>query len=491
MKKRGKRSAASALCAFMLIGLLAGCQAAAPKETTKGETPTQTADTAAQTDSSQTEAPDNVKEPIELTYWVRASSKENAGKATIDEFNESQDRIHVNVESYGDNYSEVLKLAFNSGEAPDLFMTTGIDLKSYTDAGLVSSLNEFLTDDIKAEFLPSAFTVNCFDGQVYAIPDQTRFIRLYYNKDLFEKAGLNPDAPPATLEEMYDMAKQITEAGGGEFYGFGLPIKSGSTWERNVDNIAILGGVTGPCAFDYTTGRFDFSKQKPILEYFSRMYKEGILMPGSESIDIEVMRANFVAGKIGMYLDGNWMVNGYNNEIEGGRDANWDSDLVPIFEGQERARDYLMLDSAIAISAGCEEKAAAFEAMNYYLHNQYTSILPSNPDMVQICASLILDYTAEVNGKPEVQAMKGINGIMKGQEDLAAFPVIPSTLLTLEGDSRDAVYPLLIIQGDSMDIDKELEALSDTYNAALDNALAEGLLTEEEIKPEGFDYRTR
>ena len=87
--------------------------------------------------------------------------------------------------------------------------------------------------------------------------------------------------------------------------------------------------------------------------------------------------------------------------------------------------------------------------------------------------------------------MKGINGIMKGQEDLAAFPVIPSTLLTLEGDSRDAVYPLLIIQGDSMEIDKELEALSDTYNAALDNALAEGLLTEEEIKPEGFDYLTR
>ena len=221
----------------MLVGLLAGCQTAAPKETTKGETPTQTAGTTAQTDSSQTEAPDDVKEPIELTYWVRASSKENAGKATIDEFNESQDRIHVNVESYGDNYSEVLKLAFNSGEAPDLFMTTGIDLKSYTDAGLVSSLNEYLTDDIKAEFLPSAFTVNCFDGQVYAIPDQTRFIRLYYNKDLFEKAGLNPDTPPATLEEMYDMAKQITEAGDGEFYGFGLPIKSGSTWELSLIHI--------------------------------------------------------------------------------------------------------------------------------------------------------------------------------------------------------------------------------------------------------------
>ena len=129
----------------------------------------------------------------------------------------------------------------------------------------------------------------------------TRYIRVYYNRDLFEKAELDPDNFPTTLEGMYDAAKAITEAGNGEFYGFGLPIKSGSTWERNIDDIAILSGLTGPYGFDYTTGKFDFSKQKPIIEFFAKMYEDGIMMPGSESIDIEVLRANFIANKVGMY----------------------------------------------------------------------------------------------------------------------------------------------------------------------------------------------
>ncbi|HIW20917.1 MAG TPA: extracellular solute-binding protein, partial [Candidatus Dorea intestinavium] len=271
---------------------------------------------------------------------------------------------------------------------------------------------------------------------------------------------------------------------------FGLPIKSDSTWERNVDDIAILSALTGPYAFDYVTGKFDFEKQKPILEYFSKMYKDGILMPGSESLDIEMIRANFVAGKIGMYMDGNWMINGFNNEVEGGKDANWDTMLVPVAEGTERAKDYLMLDSAIAMSQGCEEKEAAFEAIQYYLHNYYTAPTEKNPEIILPSSSLIIEDNEKVNSKPEVQALKGMSGIID-EENLAAFPVTPHTVLTLEGDSRDKVYPTLIIDGDSAEMDTELKKLSETYNNALQKALDEGLLKEEDIKPAGFDYYTR
>lgn len=430
------------------------------------------------------------EQPIEIKMWVRASSSDNMAVALMKNFNAAQDKIHVTVESFGDNYSEILKLAFNSGEAPDLFTTTGKEVKTYADAGLVAPLDEFLTDEYRAEFLPSAFTVDCFNGNVYAIPDQTRFMRLYYNKEVFAKAGLDPNTPPTTLEELHDMAKAITEAGQGEYYGFGMPIKSSSTWERNVDNIAILSGLTGPYGFDFTTGKFDFAKQKPVIEFFANMYDEGIVIPGSESIDIEVIRAYFISGKVAMYLDGNWMVNGFNNEIEGGRETDWDTALVPIFAGQERAKDYLMLDSALAISADSKAKAAAFEVMDLYLHNQYSQI-PGYEDRFQICASLILDYVAEINSKPEAQLMRGVNGLNQDQDKLAAFPVTPSTLLTLEGDSRDVVYPMLVIQGAYMDLDAELDALSETYNAALEQAIADGLLTQEQLQPEGFSYYTR
>ena len=51
------------------------------------------------------------------------------------------------------------------------------------------------------------------------------------------------------------------------------------------------------------------------------------------------------------------------------------------------------------------------------------------------------------------------------------------------------VYPILVIEG--KDIEKELQKLSDSYNAALDKAIEQGVLDESDLKPEGFDYYTR
>lgn len=429
---------------------------------------------------------------IELTMWARASSAENNQTITMDEFNESQDKIHVTVECYGDNYEEVLKLASQSKELPDIFEISGLgNPLSYMEAGLAAPMNDYITEDLEAEFNPSAFTKYNIDGQVYAIPHMTRYIRAYYNRDLFEKAGLNPDEFPATLEEMYDAAKAITEAGDGEFYGFGLPIKTGSTWERNVDDIAILSGLTGPYGFDFTTGQFDFAKQKPISEYFAKMYKEGLVMPGAESLDIEVIRANFIANKIGIYFDGSWMVNGYNNEIEGGDVTNWDVAAVPVFEGTERAKDYLMLESGHCIASTSEHPAEAFEAINYLLHNVYSAPARKDASMVAPSLSLLDSVNEEINAKEEVKALKGSVGLTTGTEELSSFVVTPHTMLTLEGDDRDTVYPLLIINSEEVDIDAELSKLSETYNSALSNALDEGLLEEADLKPEGFDYYTR
>jgi len=105
--------------------------------------------------------------------------------------------------------------------------------------------------------------------------------------------------------------------------------------------------------------------------------------------------------------------------------------------------------------------------------------------------SLIDKDNAEINASPEVQKLKGIKGLSMDTENLSSFTVTPHSALTLEGDSRDTVYPLLIIQGSSMDMDAELDKLSETYNSALENAVSEGLLEEKDLKPEGFDYYTR
>lgn len=470
---------------LMMVGILTGCGNDSSTGTNPANSENSTSTDAAETESQSTKV-------INLKMWIRASSKENNQTITIDEFNDSQDQIKVEYEIYGDNYSEVLKLALTSGEVPDVFEVAGLDagsVRSFIKSGYMAPLDDYYDDEYAEQFNPSAFTQYADDGHVYIIPKEMRYQRLYYNKTLFERSGLDPDTPPSTLEEMMEFSKIITEAGEGEFYGFGLPIKSDSTWERNVDNIAILSATTGPWAFNYTTGQFDFAKQKPILEYFREMFNAGVIMPGSESLDIEMIRANFATDKIGMYIDGNWMVNGYNNELEAAKELNYDTALIPVFEGQRRAKDYLSLDSGHAIYANSEYKDEAFAVIKYVLDNVYEAPARKDPTSIAPSLSLNLANNERINAQEAVQNMKGVTGLLQGQNELASFPVIPSQMLTLEGDSRESVYPMLIIG--NIDMDSELQKLSDTYNKALEVAIAEGTLSQSDLTPDGFDYMTR
>ena len=75
----------------------------------------------------------------------------------------------------------------------------------------------------------------------------------------------------------------------------------------------------------------------------------------------------------------------------------------------------------------------------------------------------------------------------------SAFAIEPFKFIQLEGDNSETVFGnqfTLAIDGKG-DIDAAIEDLTNRYNAALDKALESGALTQEEIKPEGFDYYTR
>ena len=465
----------------MCLALLVGCASKDSQVITKEKEQAQITETAQNTQSA---------EPVEVRFWMRGSSKINNIVTLFDDFNAEQDKIKVIVEVYGDNYGEVLKLALNSGEAPDIFeLAGGVTTAQIASSGQAEPLDAYITDDLRRDFSPSAFNNNDFsyEGQIYAIPEQTRYTRLHYNKTLFEKAGLDPNTPPQTLEEMYDYAKKITEAGKGEFYGFGLPIKSGSTWERNIDNVAILSGLTGPYGFDFTQGKFDFVKQAPIIEYFAKMYKDKLMIPGSETMDIEMIRANFSTDKIGMYMDGSWTVNMYNNEQK--VDTNWETALVPLPDGTKRAKDYQTLALGRCIYSGSKVKEEAFEVLKYRFYNLEPNMAKHNPDTIPPAFSLVTAITQEINAMPVVQQQRGVKGITQDVENLSAFHITPHTYLTLEGDNRDSIYPLLIIEGKN--IEEQLQKLSDTYNKALEVAVQEGKLKPEDLAPSGYDYYTR
>lgn len=172
-------------------------------------------------------------ETTEIRIWTKGSGPDEGIQKLIESFNESQSEVHATYEYYGENYSSVVQMAISGDSAPDILECSGgITVQTLAKQGQIVPVDDCITDEIKENYNPSAFTPEEFylNGELYSVPVRVSAYRLLYNKDLFEKAGLNPEEPPKTLEEMREYAKKITEAGGGEAYGFGLPLGVAQIW---------------------------------------------------------------------------------------------------------------------------------------------------------------------------------------------------------------------------------------------------------------------
>ena len=116
----------------------------------------------------------------------------------VAEFNATNTmNIEVTYEAMTDNYDNNLELAFQSNQAPDIFRPKS-EIVPYVKKGMAIPIDEFLTDEDRERYGDTLGiqNVNVYDGQTYSIPTYGNNYRLIYNKDVFRKAGLDPEKPP-------------------------------------------------------------------------------------------------------------------------------------------------------------------------------------------------------------------------------------------------------------------------------------------------------
>ncbi len=426
---------------------------------------------------------------IQIRIWQRASGPTGAMQAWIDNYNGSQDEIEIVYEGYGENYNNILNMALNSDDVPDIFeiSSSGAPVCDFAKAGHLAPLDDLLTEEYKKDFNENTFTMKSFqlNGQIYGIPTRLQHYKLLYNKDLFDAAGLQP---PKTLEEMRECARVITEKGNSEIYGFGFYGNYSAAWFRHIDMANIARGVSGAYGFDYTTGKFDFSTQEKMLKYWCDLAADGSLMPGGMTMGVEQMRAYFAAGMVGMMIDGGWMTKQFATSIP--TNINWDAVEIPIFEGEERAKDYLYCDIVFAVAANGKNVEAAKKVYKSYLDSAVESRLFGDADTKTFLPANTDEVMATLPKDKKFQGLPETNNIANN----ACFGVEPHRHITLEGDSRDAVLNALFtasMDGVEQDWAAAFAELDARYNAAVEKALATGDLLLEDIKPEGFDYFNR
>lgn len=136
------------------------------------------------------------------------------------------------------------------------------------------------------------------DGKIYGLPLIVDSSLMIYNKDLFAKAGLDPEKPPANFDEIYADAKKI-RALGGDTYGFYFPGNCTGCLAYTLMPFAAAAG-TPPVSADGTKASIDNPAFTAVGDLYRKMYAEQIAPSAVKSDDGTTWVAAFNAGQIGM-----------------------------------------------------------------------------------------------------------------------------------------------------------------------------------------------
>ncbi|NMB46698.1 MAG: ABC transporter substrate-binding protein [Firmicutes bacterium] len=219
----------------------------------------------------------------------------------VDEFNTSQDRVHVEA-IYQGNYDDTLnkyRLAVQAGETPHLVHVYEIGTRLMIDLQSTVSLQPFIDrGDVELEHMvANVLAYYTIDDQLYSMPFNTSNAILYYNKDMFRAAGLDPEQSPKTFEEFREYAQRMT--GNGK-HGFGN-YAYGWYFEQlmAIQNAEYVNNGNGRLA-PATEAAFNGEAGVRILEWLSNMKNDGSYLDCGR--DSSALRSAFVAGNVGMRI---------------------------------------------------------------------------------------------------------------------------------------------------------------------------------------------
>lgn len=149
-----------------------------------------------------------------ITYW-HSFGDSAPMRNLIDRFNASQSDVIVEDVAVG-NYNEMitrLQAAVVSGRVPDVVQLEITRYGLFAERGVLQPLTDLIAADPAwnvGDLIPGIWEAAQYKSVPYVIPFNNSVPVMYYNRDLFRAAGLDPDAPPATWEELLAAARVLT-----------------------------------------------------------------------------------------------------------------------------------------------------------------------------------------------------------------------------------------------------------------------------------------
>ncbi len=251
-------------------------------------------------------APDNGKTEIRVATFppgadAAAYEAFATQEAQFEKANPAIDVIGVEYEWTGPTFA--VQLA--GGSLPDVFTVPFTDAKTLLENGQLTDVTAEATALGYAEkFNPIILdAVQDADGKIFGFPRQAYAMGLHYNRTLFEAAGLDPDSPPTTWDEVREAAKAINEATGKAGYAQ-MSMNNTGGWQLTAGTVA-HGGRTQVANADGTyTSTINNPGTVADLEFLQKLRWEDNSMGSNFLLDWGTINQEFAAGNIGMYTSG-------------------------------------------------------------------------------------------------------------------------------------------------------------------------------------------
>ncbi|GAA1939242.1 ABC transporter substrate-binding protein [Kitasatospora viridis] len=267
--------------------------------------------------------------PVQLTYRIWDASQQPAMQSIADAFHAAHPNISVTVQlTASSEYWTKMQADATSGSAPDVFWMNGPNAQLYESNGILMPLSDKLTaNGLSLSNYPSSLdSLYSYKGTQYGIPKDFDTVGLWYNKKLFDAAGVKyPDAT-WTWQDLQSAAAKLTDSAKGQYGILAPPFGQ----ENYYDTILQAGGsIISP---DGKTSGYDQPADIAGLKFWTDLVKAGY-SPSLKSMTDTYPSQLFEGGKVAMYYGGSW------DTLEFGKNPNLkgNTDVTVLPQGAKRA----------------------------------------------------------------------------------------------------------------------------------------------------------
>jgi multiple sugar transport system substrate-binding protein len=301
--------------------------------------------------NSDTASSDAKDGKVEITYGIWDKKQLPAINEIIKLFNEKYPNITVKTEltPYG-QYFQKLETAATGGALPDVLWMNGAHVVQYAKGKVILPLSDMAKKDNYSldNYPKSLIDLYTVDGKVYGIPKDYDTTGLWYNKKIFDDAGVPYPDQTWDWNKLKEVAKKLTNKDKGIWGYAALMGNQGGYYDLIWQN----GGYI--ISKDGKSVGFDQPEAIEALKYNISFIKEG-LSPTQAQMTETAASELFSSGKVAMMFDGPWMVPEYKN--------NPDLNVAVVPKGKKRAVAIHGLSNVIA--ANTKHKDAAWKFVQF------------------------------------------------------------------------------------------------------------------------------